>query len=113
TRHGLLGAELLRRVRQRRRNDDGRRHAHVLVPDTQAGECAAAKVRIRPPRHAEALRRGPLPISRASLAPARPPARAPTAPTVVMKKRSPGKFIDQDSESESGIIRSAMRWRCG
>jgi len=33
--------------------------------------------------------------------------------TVVMKKRSPGKFIDQDSESESGIIRSAMRWRCG
>ncbi|EJK64435.1 hypothetical protein THAOC_14828, partial [Thalassiosira oceanica] len=35
------------------------------------------------------------------------------AHTVVMKKRSPGKFIDQDSESESGIIRSAMRWRCG
>ncbi|EJK72011.1 hypothetical protein THAOC_06498, partial [Thalassiosira oceanica] len=28
-----------------------------------------------------------------------------------LKKRSPGKFIDQDSESESGIIRSAMRWR--
>ncbi|EJK69168.1 hypothetical protein THAOC_09605 [Thalassiosira oceanica] len=28
--------------------------------------------------------------------------------TVWMIKRSPGKFLDRDSESESGIIRSAM-----
>merc|ERR1712087_136385 len=34
---GLLGAKLLRRVRQRGRHDERGRHADVLVPDPQAG----------------------------------------------------------------------------